>query len=104
VPLRTEAFEILWLFSSNNGKDFIFNEDNIVTMSIDNAGRMRFWDIRSLTDPEGYPLTLSSRWTSPHSRTQGFILGNATRQIEVSETYTSPRVLLTLQELARVKV
>lgn len=32
------------------GKDFAFSEDDTVIVSLDKAGRMRFWDIRPLTD------------------------------------------------------
>jgi hypothetical protein len=96
VPVRTEAFEIVWMFSSNNCKYFIFNKDNIVIMSIENAGRMRLCDIRSLTDLDGRPLTHGPR----------VILGNPPRQIEVtsSQTHRSPWVLLILQELTRDKI
>lgn len=32
------------------GKDFIFSEDDSTIVSLDKAGRMRFWDIRDLVD------------------------------------------------------
>jgi WD40 repeat protein len=37
------------------GKDFAFSEDDTVIVSLDKAGRMRFWDIRSLTDTDWEP-------------------------------------------------
>jgi hypothetical protein len=63
--LKERSLKIL---TGKAGKDFTFSEDDTVIVSLDKAGRMRFWDIRSLTDPElGVP-------------------GNPPRQVEVSET------------------
>ncbi|KAI9807554.1 MAG: hypothetical protein M1825_005494 [Sarcosagium campestre] len=33
------------------GKDFVFSEDDTILASLDKVGRLRFWDVRSLTDP-----------------------------------------------------
>jgi hypothetical protein len=42
----------LKILTGKAGKDFTFSEDDTVIVSLDKAGRMRFWDIRPLTDPE----------------------------------------------------
>lgn len=34
------------------GKDFTFSEDDTLVASLDKSGRLRFWDIRSLINPE----------------------------------------------------
>lgn len=34
------------------GKDFTFSEDDTLIASLDKSGRLRFWDIRSLINPE----------------------------------------------------
>lgn len=63
--LKERSLKIL---TGKAGKDFTFSEDDTIVVSLDKAGRMRFWDIRSLTEPE---------------------LGNPRappRQVEVSET------------------
>jgi hypothetical protein len=63
--LKERSLKIL---TGKAGKDFTFSEDDTIVVSLDKAGRMRFWDIRTLTEPE---------------------LGNpkaAPRQVEVSET------------------
>ncbi|KAF2280332.1 uncharacterized protein EI97DRAFT_119556 [Westerdykella ornata] len=58
----------LRIHTGKAGKDFAFSEDDTVIVSLDKAGRMRFWDIRPLTHPElGLPAT-------------------PPRQIQVSET------------------
>lgn len=58
----------LKILTGKAGKDFSFSEDDTVIVSLDKAGRMRFWDIRPLVDPElGIP-------------------SNPARQVEVSET------------------
>ena len=63
--LKERSLKIL---TGKAGKDFTFSEDDTVIVSLDKAGRMRFWDIRSLTDPElGIP-------------------GNPARNVEVSDT------------------
>jgi WD40 repeat protein len=63
--LKERSLKIL---TGKAGKDFTFSEDDTVIVSLDKAGRMRFWDIRSLTDPElGIP-------------------GNPAKNVEVSET------------------
>ncbi|KAF2264288.1 DAO-domain-containing protein [Lojkania enalia] len=63
--LKERSLKIL---TGKAGKDFTFSEDDTVIVSLDKAGRMRFWDIRKLTDIElGVPR-------------------NPPRQIEVSET------------------
>lgn len=63
--LKERSLKIL---TGKAGKDFTFSEDDTVIVSLDKAGRMRFWDIRTLTEPD---------------------LGNPSsppRNIEVSET------------------
>jgi WD40 repeat protein len=63
--LKERSLKIL---TGKAGKDFTFSEDDTIVVSLDKAGRMRFWDIRTLTEPE---------------------LGNPKappRQVEVSET------------------
>ncbi|KAF1844669.1 uncharacterized protein K460DRAFT_281624 [Cucurbitaria berberidis CBS 394.84] len=63
--LKERSLKIL---TGKAGKDFTFSEDDTIIVSLDKAGRMRFWDIRTLTEPE---------------------LGNPRappRQVEVSET------------------
>jgi WD40 repeat protein len=63
--LKERSLKIL---TGKAGKDFAFSEDDTVIVSLDKAGRMRFWDIRRLTDPElGIP-------------------SNPPRQVEVSDT------------------
>ncbi len=63
--LKERSLKIL---TGKAGKDFTFSEDDTIIVSLDKAGRMRFWDIRTLTDPElGNPR-------------------NPARQVEVSET------------------
>jgi hypothetical protein len=63
--LKERSLKIL---TGKAGKDFAFSEDDTVIVSLDKAGRMRFWDIRPLTDPQlGIP-------------------GNPARQVEVSDT------------------
>ncbi|KAF3002891.1 hypothetical protein E8E13_001300 [Curvularia kusanoi] len=63
--LKERSLKIL---TGKAGKDFTFSEDDTVIVSLDKAGRMRFWDIRTLTDPElGIP-------------------GNPPKNVEVSET------------------
>lgn len=63
--LKERSLKIL---TGKAGKDFTFSEDDTVIVSLDKAGRMRFWDIRTLTDPElGIP-------------------GSAPRNVEVSDT------------------
>lgn len=47
--LKERSLKIL---TGKAGKDFTFSEDDTVIVSLDKAGRMRFWDIRTLTDPE----------------------------------------------------
>ncbi|KAF1966865.1 hypothetical protein BU23DRAFT_310354 [Bimuria novae-zelandiae CBS 107.79] len=42
----------LKILTGKAGKDFTFSEDDTVIVSLDKAGRMRFWDIRPLIDPE----------------------------------------------------
>ncbi|RDL38225.1 WD40 repeat-like protein [Venustampulla echinocandica] len=34
------------------GKDFTFSEDDTTIVSLDKSGRVKFWDVRSLTNPE----------------------------------------------------
>jgi hypothetical protein len=46
--LKERSLKIL---TGKAGKDFTFSEDDTVIVSLDKAGRMRFWDIRDLTDP-----------------------------------------------------
>jgi hypothetical protein len=48
----TEAYlkdRSLKILTGKAGKDFAFSEDDTVIVSLDKAGRMRFWDIRPLT-------------------------------------------------------
>ncbi|KAF2878448.1 hypothetical protein BDV95DRAFT_479405 [Massariosphaeria phaeospora] len=47
--LKERSLKIL---TGKAGKDFSFSEDDSVIVSLDKAGRMRFWDIRTLTNPE----------------------------------------------------
>ncbi|PSN68494.1 hypothetical protein BS50DRAFT_492414 [Corynespora cassiicola Philippines] len=47
--LKERSLKIL---TGKAGKDFTFSEDDTVIVSLDKAGRMRFWDIRPLTAPE----------------------------------------------------
>ncbi|KAJ4369739.1 hypothetical protein N0V83_005502 [Neocucurbitaria cava] len=63
--LKERSLKIL---TGKAGKDFTFSEDDTIIVSLDKAGRMRFWDIRTLTEPE---------LGEPH---------NAPRQVEVSDT------------------
>lgn len=63
--LKERSLKIL---TGKAGKDFTFSEDDTIVVSLDKAGRMRFWDIRPLTEPE-----LGNPEASP-------------RQVEVSET------------------
>ncbi|KAF2826460.1 hypothetical protein CC86DRAFT_30125 [Ophiobolus disseminans] len=63
--LKERSLKIL---TGKAGKDFTFSEDDTIVVSLDKAGRMRFWDIRSLTEPE-----LGNPRSPP-------------RQVEVSET------------------
>ncbi|KAF2119008.1 hypothetical protein BDV96DRAFT_610845 [Lophiotrema nucula] len=63
--LKERSLKIL---TGKAGKDFTFSEDDTVIVSLDKAGRMRFWDIRKLTEPElGLPR-------------------NPPKQVEVSDT------------------
>lgn len=63
--LKERSLKIL---TGKAGKDFTFSEDDTVIVSLDKAGRMRFWDIRTLTEPElGLP-------------------GSPAKSVEVSET------------------
>ncbi|KAF1835263.1 hypothetical protein BDW02DRAFT_297686 [Decorospora gaudefroyi] len=63
--LKERSLKIL---TGKAGKDFTFSEDDTIIVSLDKAGRMRFWDIRTLTDRElGNPR-------------------NPPRQVEVSDT------------------
>ncbi|KAF2711019.1 hypothetical protein K504DRAFT_376668 [Pleomassaria siparia CBS 279.74] len=63
--LKARSLKIL---TGKAGKDFTFSEDDTVIVSLDKAGRMRFWDIRPLTDSDlGVAL-------------------NPPRQVEVTET------------------
>jgi WD40 repeat protein len=53
--VQTEKFlkeRSLKILTGKAGKDFTFSEDDTVVVSLDKAGRMRFWDIRPLTDPK----------------------------------------------------
>ncbi|KAF2855241.1 hypothetical protein T440DRAFT_206759 [Plenodomus tracheiphilus IPT5] len=63
--LKERSLKIL---TGKAGKDFTFSEDDTIIVSLDKAGRMRFWDIRTLTEPE-----LGNPRSTP-------------RQVEVSET------------------
>jgi WD40 repeat protein len=47
--LKERSLKIL---TGKAGKDFTFSEDDTVIVSLDKAGRMRFWDIRSLTEKD----------------------------------------------------
>lgn len=52
--VHTEKFykeRSLKILTGKAGKDFTFSEDDTVIVSLDKAGRMRFWDIRPLIDP-----------------------------------------------------
>ena len=63
--LKERSLKIL---TGKAGKDFTFSEDDTIIVSLDKAGRMRFWDIRALTEPD-----LGNPRSPP-------------RQVEVSET------------------
>ncbi|KAG9195783.1 hypothetical protein G6011_00904 [Alternaria panax] len=63
--LKERSLKIL---TGKAGKDFTFSEDDTIIVSLDKAGRMRFWDIRTLTEPD-----LANPRSPP-------------RQVEVSET------------------
>ena len=63
--LKERSLKIL---TGKAGKDFTFSEDDTIIVSLDKAGRMRFWDIRTLTEPD-----LGNPRSPP-------------RQVEVSET------------------
>ena len=63
--LKERSLKIL---TGKAGKDFTFSEDDTIIVSLDKAGRMRFWDIRALTEPD-----LGNLRSPP-------------RQVEVSET------------------
>ncbi|KAJ4287647.1 hypothetical protein N0V90_012350 [Kalmusia sp. IMI 367209] len=69
--VHTEKFykeRSLKILTGKAGKDFTFSEDDTVIVSLDKAGRMRFWDIRPLIEP---------------AVTEA---GSSTKQVEVSET------------------
>jgi WD40 repeat protein len=58
--LKERSLKIL---TGKAGKDFAFSEDDSVIVSLDKAGRMRFWDIRPLTEevlgvPNNPPTTV----------------------------------------------
>ncbi|KAI9869871.1 MAG: hypothetical protein M1823_008923, partial [Watsoniomyces obsoletus] len=40
----------LQISTGKAGKDFAFSEDDTLIVSLDKTGRLRFWDIRELTD------------------------------------------------------
>ncbi|KIW99419.1 uncharacterized protein Z518_11407 [Rhinocladiella mackenziei CBS 650.93] len=40
----------LQIYTGKAGKDFTFSEDDSVIVSLDKTGRLRFWDIRKLTE------------------------------------------------------
>ena len=42
----------LKILTGKAGKDFAFSEDDTVIVSLDKAGKMRFWDVRELTTGE----------------------------------------------------
>lgn len=42
----------LQILTGKAGKDFNFSEDDTMIVSLDKTGRLRFWDIRKLTDEE----------------------------------------------------
>lgn len=46
------AHHSLKINTGKAGKDFAFSEDDTTIVSLDKAGRVKFWDIRSLTKPE----------------------------------------------------
>ncbi|CAI6333910.1 unnamed protein product [Periconia digitata] len=69
--VQTEKFlkeRSLKILTGKAGKDFTFSEDDTVVVSLDKAGRMRFWDIRPLIDPKVADL------------------GSEPQQVEVSQT------------------
>ncbi|KAG9242530.1 hypothetical protein BJ878DRAFT_544168 [Calycina marina] len=53
---------ILKVNTGKAGKDFSFSEDDSTIVSLDKAGRVKFWDVRSLTknDGRGNPLPHSA--------------------------------------------
>jgi hypothetical protein len=94
VPVRTEAFVIVWAFTLaimariSSTRTTLSSCPSTTLDACDSgisAHSQILMDVPSLTDP-------------------GFILGNAPRQIEVSETHRSPWVLLVLQELTRDEI
>ncbi|OCK77962.1 hypothetical protein K432DRAFT_303017 [Lepidopterella palustris CBS 459.81] len=57
--LKERSLKIL---TGKAGKDFAFSEDDTVIVSLDKAGRMRFWDIRELT-VEDYGVSTNNEIT-----------------------------------------
>lgn len=49
----------LKIVTGKAGKDFTFSEDDSVIASLDKTGRVRFWDIREMTD--------NWKWTQPNA-------------------------------------
>jgi hypothetical protein len=49
---RYLAHHSLKINTGKAGKDFAFSEDDTTIVSLDKAGRVKFWDIRGLTKPE----------------------------------------------------
>lgn len=55
----TETFfkeKSLKIATGKAGKDFVFSDDDSVIVSLDKTGRMRFWDIRQVTEAGGSAL------------------------------------------------
>ena len=46
-------YQSLKIATGKAGKDFSFSADDSVIVSLDKAGRLKFWDIREHTDPSG---------------------------------------------------
>ncbi|KAL1955013.1 hypothetical protein VTO42DRAFT_366 [Malbranchea cinnamomea] len=54
--VETEKFfkeRSLKIATGKAGKDFTFSDDDTVIVSLDKTGRMRFWDIRQITEASG---------------------------------------------------
>ena len=52
------AHRTLKIDTGKAAKDFTFSQDDTTVVSLDKAGRIKFWDIRGLTDSDGKPQTM----------------------------------------------
>lgn len=55
----------LQITTGKAGKDFSFSEDDTSIVSLDKSGRLRFWDVRKLIDPENVNGTSSHTVDTP---------------------------------------